>query len=495
MSSYTITATATITIAMHNRSSTPGFEIEERGRYAELWMGTHPSAPSVCSESNKLLSEWLKEHPSAAGRVPDGYEEGDLAFLFKVLSVDTALSIQAHPNKSLAVQLHARDPAHYKDANHKPEMLVALTPFECLCGFQILDDIIGNASSFPEFGAVLSAADPGILKRYSKETCASVASGESFLKALFSAYMHCPDDVAKEQLQLMVSRLERKVSGTSGVSSSSAEEIDMLLLRLHAQYPGDNGVFGPLMFNYLKLQEGDSFFLGANVPHAYLSGDCVECMALSDNVVRAGLTPKFKDIDTLCSMLQYSSGLPEFLRPIESDAYCKIYRPPADVCSEFEVEQVTIPLLSASTTTATSASSSSGTYNITPVPCGSILLLAKGSSAVLTVMDSSSASSSSVAVMASSGKVGTAADGTISCTLSGDPEMDGPLVGGTSSVPLAASDGNSSAHTMAVNLGSVLFIPANAHVSIRCDYVAADDKSADGSNADVVFYRAHVNLG
>ena len=81
--------------------------------------------------------------------------------------------------------------------------------------------------------------------------------------------------------------------------------LEGLVMRLYDQYPGDVGVFSPLLMNYLCLQPGQSFFIGANELHAYVSGECVECMALSDNVVRAGLTPKFKDVETLVNMVVY----------------------------------------------------------------------------------------------------------------------------------------------------------------------------------------------
>lgn len=71
------------------------------------------------------------------------------------------------------------------------------------------------------------------------------------------------------------------------------------------QYPNDNGIFAPILMNFIKLQKGQSFYIGANELHAYISGDCIECMALSDNVVRAGLTPKHKDVLTLSTMLTY----------------------------------------------------------------------------------------------------------------------------------------------------------------------------------------------
>lgn len=82
-------------------------------------------------------------------------------------------------------------------------------------------------------------------------------------------------------------------------------EKEELVLRLEKQYPGDVGVIASFLFNYVKLKIGEALYLGANEPHAYLYGECVECMATSDNVVRAGLTPKKLDVQTLCSILTY----------------------------------------------------------------------------------------------------------------------------------------------------------------------------------------------
>lgn len=82
-------------------------------------------------------------------------------------------------------------------------------------------------------------------------------------------------------------------------------EKEHLVLSLERQYPEDVGVLSALFFNYVKLSPGEALYIGANEPHAYLSGECIECMATSDNVVRAGLTPKYRDVQTLCSMLTY----------------------------------------------------------------------------------------------------------------------------------------------------------------------------------------------
>ena len=80
---------------------------------------------------------------------------------------------------------------------------------------------------------------------------------------------------------------------------------EQLVLSLERQYGDDIGVIAALFFNYVKLSPGEALYIGANEPHAYLSGECIECMATSDNVVRAGLTPKYRDVQTLCSMLTY----------------------------------------------------------------------------------------------------------------------------------------------------------------------------------------------
>lgn len=142
------------------------------------------------------------------------------------------------------------------------------------------------------------------------------------LRGLFAAYMSCADDIANLQIKALVSRLTQKAKDS--VQPLSA--LERLMLRLNSEYPDDRGIFAPCLLNVLTLQPGESFFIGADEPHAYLRGDCVECMALSDNVVRAGLTPKFKDVETLCSMLHYRYGPPEMLIPSPIDQFTVVYR-------------------------------------------------------------------------------------------------------------------------------------------------------------------------
>lgn len=125
-------------------------------------MGTHSSGPSKIKESNIYLSEWLSDKPSKVGFVPEEYPKNDLPFLFKVLSISTALSIQTHPDKKLATELHEKFPELYKDSNHKPEMVIALShQFECMCGFRSLSDIYQNLLCFPELQAIIDHNNTG----------------------------------------------------------------------------------------------------------------------------------------------------------------------------------------------------------------------------------------------------------------------------------------------------------------------------------------------
>ena len=118
-------------------------------------MGTHPSGPARLTSSTQMFRDWLSSRPSAVGQVPLGYPDDNLPFLFKVLSIGTALSIQAHPDKILAKKLHEDFPNIYKDPNHKPEMAIALTPFEAMCGFRPIEEIKTNLIAYPELKSII----------------------------------------------------------------------------------------------------------------------------------------------------------------------------------------------------------------------------------------------------------------------------------------------------------------------------------------------------
>ncbi|XP_012785138.2 mannose-6-phosphate isomerase [Ochotona princeps] len=349
-------------------SSDPSVQISEDKPYAELWMGTHPRGDAKILDSGmmpKTLGQWIAENQDSLGSKVRATFHGQLPFLFKVLSVETALSIQAHPNKELAERLHLQAPQHYPDANHKPEMAIALTPFQGLCGFRPVEEIVAFLQKVPELQVLTGEAETTQLQQSVDRGPQAVASA---LRGCFSQLMTSEKKVVVEQLKLLVMRVSQQVSAGNHMKDIHGE----LLLELHQQYPGDIGCFAIYFLNLLTLQPGEAMFLEANVPHAYLKGDCVECMACSDNTVRAGLTPKFIDVPTLCQMLSYSPSpsRDRLFAPTRSqeDPYLSIYDPPVP---DFTVMKMEVP-------------GSVLEYKVLPLDSASILLMVQGTVMAIT---------------------------------------------------------------------------------------------------------------
>ncbi|KAM0880148.1 hypothetical protein ACQ4PT_033780 [Festuca glaucescens] len=310
----------------------PAFQIDPALPYAELWMGTHPTAPSVVLPAGEPLHDWLARNKDALGSAVKG---GDLPFLFKVLSVAKPLSIQAHPDKALAEELHGLRPDTYKDANHKPEMAIAITHFRALFGFVGIEELKDVIRTVPEVGGLIGHEDAGKLITVKENHGDNDA--KSILQSAFAKLMMA----SKETVSEAVNKLKDRLNDESKIRTLTEKE--EVILSLERQYPEDVGVLAALLFNYVKLSPGEAIYIGANEPHAYLSGECIECMATSDNVVRAGLTPKYRDVKTLRDMLTYKQVFPEILRGVPVPAmepYVRRYTPPTD---EFEVDRCLLP--------------------------------------------------------------------------------------------------------------------------------------------------------
>lgn len=308
------------------------YVIDENAPYAELWIGTHPNGMShvvLENEDNMTdgrkcmpLVDYVQQNPEMHLGVvgqSNPSNDYDLTFLFKVLSIEKVLSIQAHPDKQLAAQLFTDKPHAYKDPNHKPEMAVALTDdFEAMCGFRPMLDIASNMLDYPEFTDLIGKCKHDILEFVANKRG---VNPKQILKNMFRVYMTADEDHVKTNLQTMINRLSEK---------KKLSDLDQLIMKLSNQFPGDPGIFAPIIFNYMKLKTGDAFYIGANEPHAYIQGDILECMACSDNVVRAGLTPKLKDVDTLVKMLTYKCTMPTITRGLRKDHCCTLYVPPIE---------------------------------------------------------------------------------------------------------------------------------------------------------------------
>uniref|UniRef100_H0WSF2 Mannose-6-phosphate isomerase n=1 Tax=Otolemur garnettii TaxID=30611 RepID=H0WSF2_OTOGA len=311
-------------------SSDPLARISEDKPYAEPILSAGKMKGNGPAE--KRGSGGSKEGEGSLGSSDPSVFYFDIIFFFSLLHI-WPISLL----KELAEKLHLQAPQHYPDANHKPEMAIALTPFQGLCGFRPVEEIVTFLKKVPEFQFLVGDNAATQLKQSMNRDSQAVASA---LQNCFSHLMKSEKKVVVEQLNLLVKRISQQVAAGNNVEDIYGE----LLLQLHQQYPGDIGCFAIYFLNLLTLKPGEAMFLGANVPHAYLKGDCVECMACSDNTVRAGLTPKFIDVPTLCEMLNYtpSTSKDRIFLPTRSqeDPYLSIYDPPVP---DFTIMKMEVP--------------------------------------------------------------------------------------------------------------------------------------------------------
>ncbi|WLF79582.1 Mannose-6-phosphate isomerase [Lodderomyces elongisporus] len=298
-------------VAQFAKNSDPSIEIDESKPYAELWMGTHPSVPSQAIGFNKTLRELITEEPKnllGDAVIQKFGSSKELPFLFKVLSIEKVLSIQAHPDKKLGAQLHAQDPKNYPDDNHKPEMAIAVTDFEGFCGFKPVEQILETLQTVSQLRNIIGEE---ISEEFAKGIKCNATTGteedktnRELIQKVFSKLMNTDDSTINEAAQSLVKASQEQPEIFAKLDARLPE----LIQRMNKQFPNDIGLFcGCLLLNHVNLNKGEAMFLQAKDPHAYICGDIIECMAASDNVVRAGFTPKFKDVKNLVEMLTYAS--------------------------------------------------------------------------------------------------------------------------------------------------------------------------------------------
>jgi mannose-6-phosphate isomerase len=306
-----------------------GVDAEPGCPYAELWIGTHPKAPSaiILDEGGVSLRHLVSQNPQALlGEAVDERFSGELPFLLKVLSTAESLSIQVHPTREQARSLHARDPQHYPDENHKPELAVALGSFAALIGFKRLPEMRDVLRIYPELAGFIGQ---DVERQFRSAGQPSPSREQRLVRLLCSTLVKrsmSSADYLVESLDDLQARLRR--------SSSPLREEERVFLDLREEYTGpDVGLFFLFLLNLVHLERGEGVFIEPGVPHAYLKGDIIECMGNSDNVVRVGLTRKFKDPDALLEVLDYT---PSPVRMMEADPSSKgaTYRTPTE---EFRV--------------------------------------------------------------------------------------------------------------------------------------------------------------
>ena len=280
------------------------------GPEAELWMGAHPLAPSQLLGSAQTLQAAIDAAPEAllGAEVLSQYGQ-KLPFLLKVLAAATPLSLQAHPSATQAVQGYAADEAagirldapnrNYKDQNHKPELLCAISEFWALCGFRAVAQSL-------ELLQELDVPELAELRR----TLAAEPNSVGISRA-FSAL----NQADRETRRTLAEQTTRACQARSSQSQRFADELGWAA-RVGELYPGDVGVVSALLLNLVRLAPGQAVYLPAGNLHAYLGGTGVEIMASSDNVLRGGLTPKHVNVPELLRILDFQPLQVEVLTPV-----------------------------------------------------------------------------------------------------------------------------------------------------------------------------------
>lgn len=279
--------------------------------YAEYWMGAHLLAPSVLitGEDEISLRDAINENPGKFIGEKVFQRFAELPYLFKVQDVKEMLSIQVHPSKTEAEKGFAAEEAagiptnapsrNYKDKNHKPEVLVALSEFWLLHGFLEKTKLEKVLRSVPEFQNFIALFQ------------------QQGYKGLYRHVMEMPQQQINELLLPLVQReLQRKQN-----NELTKEQPGWWVVKLFESQNEindiDRGVFSIYFFNIVKVLPGEAVFQGAGIPHAYLEGQTMELMANSDNVLRGGLTPKHIDIPELIKHTTFEGIVPNIMKGVD----------------------------------------------------------------------------------------------------------------------------------------------------------------------------------
>ncbi len=299
---------------------------------AEMWMGSHKKAPSkiILDDQVTTLDLYIEKHPESVlgNKTADKFSHS-LPFLFKILSAAKPLSIQAHPDKNIArsgferenmegIPMDAPD-RNYRDNNHKPEQICALTTMWALKGFRMPEDTLRLLEPFHTLKERLGT---NILKN---------KPNEKGIKHFFTNLLNMDKASASALIQDILNIVQE---------IKKEDPAYQWVENLYTEYPGDTGVLAPLYLNVLRLEPGETVYLPACELHAYLSGSGLEIMANSDNVLRGGLTTKHIDRQELLNVLSFKPSTPELNSKKETAGFESFFESPAE---EFVLSVIEIP--------------------------------------------------------------------------------------------------------------------------------------------------------
>lgn len=307
-----------------------GLPVPQDDPLAELWMGTHPKGPSmaVVGSDRFSLQELIENKPKEMlGEDAAGRFGASLPYLFKVLAAAKPLSIQAHPNRQEAIEGFAREnnekkpidakDRNYRDNNHKPEIICALTPFWALNGFRAVEETVRYL-------------EPVIPTNLENAFLEFKSKGEDGRKRFFKTLMTLPEEKRKQACDEIV---------IQAASLATQSDVYKWMVGLADAYPADMGVLSPALLNLIRLSPGQAMYLPAGQLHAYLDGTGIELMANSDNVLRGGLTPKHVDLPELLRVVRFTLTEVEILEAEQTERREFIYPCPAE---EFALSRIDV---------------------------------------------------------------------------------------------------------------------------------------------------------
>ncbi|HEX6914369.1 MAG TPA: mannose-6-phosphate isomerase, class I [Chitinophagaceae bacterium] len=298
--------------------------------FAEYWMGAHRSAPSTLAEGEARtdLKQVLASEPALMGSAVQ-QRFGELPYLLKVLDVKHMLSIQVHPTREGAESGFAAEEAagvdinasnrNYKDRNHKPEVMIALSGFWLLHGFKQPAAVKATLHQVPQFRELLAVF------------------GEGNYKELYTHVMELPQQKLDEILLPVVQKEVRRRTFHESEPGEPGYWVGEYYLDKKAEQI-DRGIFAIYLLNLVQLQAGEAIFQAAGIPHAYLRGQNIELMANSDNVLRGGLTTKHIDVSELVKHTRFTPVEPEILHGSAAGAIRDFRFPVPD----FAVSEITL---------------------------------------------------------------------------------------------------------------------------------------------------------
>lgn len=302
--------------------------------YAEYWLGAHVNAPAVLTDLEKNLDAFIETN--ARGVLGERIEAkfGRLPFLFKVLDVHDMLSIQVHPTKMEAEKGFVREneqgipisapDRNYKDDNHKPEIMVALSEFWLLHGFLPKNDLAKVLEETPELTHLKAVLD---------------AEG---YKGLYQQVMEESEETTEQKLRPLINRVLPKYESGKLDKASPDYWAAKAYQTFCAGGKLDKGIYSIYFFNIVKVNPGEAVFQDAGIPHAYMEGQNMELMANSDNVLRGGLTPKHVDVSELLKHVAFEETHPKIMKgELQADGLERIYKSPAP---DFELSKIELSI-------------------------------------------------------------------------------------------------------------------------------------------------------